>query len=116
VSDANKVRVTGAVLVAVALLFVKISILNVLGAAEHGTDEVIFSRKAIAVIPMFLVLGIFLLVGGQRGIEWGKRAGLERGPDGRISPRVWAIAMALIGVGLGLWYWVEQRLSSLGYQ
>jgi len=114
-NESQQVRFTGGVFVAIGALLTKISILNVLEAAQHHTDIVTFSRKAILMIPLLFICGVFLVVGGKQGIELGNRAGLQRGPDGRISPRLWAIVIPLIGLGLGLQWWVEQRLAALGY-
>jgi hypothetical protein len=114
-NESQQVRLAGGAFVAISAVLTKITILNVFEAARQHASIVSVSAKTIAMIPLLFICGVFLVVGGKQGIELGNRAGLKRGPDGHMSPRLWAVVIALIGLGVGLEWWVEQRLAALGY-
>lgn len=80
-----------------------------LQAARAGAPEVRYQTTIFAIVPLLIVFGLFLLIGGAR---WPYRD-VERQT---LTPAGWTL-MAVVAISAGLsWYWLTSTFAALGYQ
>lgn len=118
-SASTRARLSGAALLGVGLFFIKIAVIDVLAAARAAAGPVTTYLKATLVAPLFIAAGLLLLViGAPPEPKPGSlvlRFVTGHGPDSRLKPLGYAVVFVMIGVGFGLYVWVESELQSLGY-
>jgi hypothetical protein len=115
-----KARLCGAGLLACGLLLLKIGVVDVLDVARSGSASVTTYTKAVIIVPTFVLVGLVLLVIGApsepRPGSWALHFVTGHGPQSRLKPLGYVIVVVLIGLGLGLYQWVQSELAALGYE
>ncbi len=111
----RRTRIPGAVILVAGAVLAKIGILDTLQEAERHEAQTLSLSSTVGLVPAALLLGTVLLLGGGRIVGWGKRLGRERRPDGRRSVAGWLFIGLLLAPGLGLYLWLQHRLTELGY-
>ncbi|CAN5739078.1 hypothetical protein BH11MYX4_BH11MYX4_54610 [soil metagenome] len=104
-------------LVATGLFLTKVSILDVLDAAERHDPSISFSVRAIVVSPIFVILGIVATIASFSKPDPEGRAA-SRLVDQRtrkLSPIGWAVVVGVLAIGGGIFLYVRSRLASYGY-
>ena len=106
-----KWRLIGGLFVAGGVALAWFLALRPLQMAEAGAREISFQPKLFVAAPLAIVLGLFLIAGGEAVGE------LVKGPP--RTPRqhllVWPMfALALAAGGLAYW-WYDARLHALGF-
>jgi hypothetical protein len=112
--SATRVRFSGALLFGMGAILAKIGVLDVLSDARTHQARTLGLSKGVAFIPVFLLLGGLMLVGGANVTGWGKR--FERRPDGSRPPAAWVLGLVLAAPGLALYFWLQKALGDLGYK
>jgi hypothetical protein len=111
----RETRISGAILLVLGVLIAKIDVVDTLREAGRHEAHSLSISSAVGLVPLTLLLGPLMLLGGGRIVGWGKRVGLERRPDGSRSVGGWILFGLIIAPGLVLYFWLEQRLRELGY-
>ncbi|NIJ20974.1 hypothetical protein FHS95_002666 [Sphingomonas naasensis] len=80
-----------------------------LEAARAHAPEVRYQTTIFAIVPLLIVFGLFLLIGGAR---WPYRDVARQ----TLTPAGWAL-MAVVAISAGLsWFWLSSTFTALGYQ
>ena len=115
-----KARLCGAGLLASGLLLLKIGVVDVLDAARTASATVTMYTKAVILAPTLVLVGLLLLVIGAPSEPRPGSLVLHfvtgHGPQSRLKPLGYVIVFVLLGVGLGLYQWVQSELTALGYE
>jgi len=101
--------------VALGLFLLKVGVLDTLRDAERHEASALSISSGVAIVPTVLLLGAWLLIAGPSALGLLRRMGIQRQADGRRPLRGWLSLMALIAPGLLLYFWLQHRLSQLGY-
>ena len=111
-----KTRAAGVALAAIGGFLLKIGFLDVLRDAERGASRVSTSMKAVLVAPMFLLLGLLLVVIGAPGDgSTGIGRHFTNASDRRLKPLGWVLVGVMLLPGLVMYLWLQSRLSELGF-
>lgn len=115
-SAGRRARVGGGIFFAAGLFLLKVSVLDPLRDAERHDASALSISSAVAIVPPVLILGALLLIAGPRAAGVLRRMGIHRQADGRRPLRGWLFLGALVAPGLLLHFWLQHRLSELGYR
>jgi hypothetical protein len=118
-NDDTKVRLGGGVMIGISALLFKIAFLDVLADARRGAGHVSTSMKGLVVAPGFLLLGILLVLMGAPQGRPGRVASWfvdGHGPTSRLKPLGWVAVGIVLAPGFGLYVWLQDQLSALGYR
>jgi len=111
----RRARVGGGTLLAAGLFLLKVGVLDTLRDAEQHDAAELSISSAVAIVPTVLILGAWLLIAGPGATAVLRRMGIQRQADGRRPLRGWIFLIALVAPGLLLYFWLQHRLSELGY-
>jgi hypothetical protein len=112
-----KARGAGVAVAASGAFLLKIGFFDVLRDAEAGATRVSTSMKAVVVAPGFLALGLFLLVFGAPGDgSQGIGRHFSDVSTRKLKPLGWLLVILILLPGLGLYLWLQSRLSELGFE
>ena len=115
-----KARVAGVVFLGIGVLFVKIGVVDVLAQARATSAPVTTYIKVVVIAPMFIALGLLLLVIGAPSEPKPGSLVLHlvtgHGPQSRLEPLGYALVLVFVALGLGLHAWLVNELASLGYE
>ena len=105
-------RLTGLLLFGGGLFGCKLTMYGVIQSAQaQATKSISLSAKLIVVIVVITLIGLIYMVGGRTAVLfWARKKG------GRTRPLQLVLAIALAGVGFGMYWWLEQQLKAMGYQ
>ena len=105
-------RAMGLALIGIGAALAWFFALKPLAEARAGTvAEVSYSIKLFVLAPMVLVLGLFMLLGGER------IAPLVTGPPRTRGQHlvVWPLLIVAAGAGLAGFLWFDGELRALGF-
>ena len=111
-----KARGAGVALAACGAFLLKLGFFNVLHDAESGASSVSTSMKAVLIAPGAIFLGLALLVMGAPG-DGSTRIGrhFTDASTRKLKPLGWLLVILFLLPGLGLYLWLQSRLSELGF-
>lgn len=119
-SPSTKVRLSGAALAGIGVLFIKLCVLDPLANAQRGSASVSLYLKPVIAAPLFILLGLLLVVigwpGAPRAGSFAARFVSGAGRDSRLKPAGYACVMIVVALGLVLYLWVKHELARLGYE
>jgi hypothetical protein len=107
--DDLKHRLGGMALLLLAAASVWAFVVSPLRQAAQGRDSIEFFYTPLLGIGLFLPMGLFLLIAGNR-IPYRDAATYKMKPVG------WAILLVGLALAGGLWWWMEQQFTALGYR
>jgi hypothetical protein len=87
-------------------------IFRVLELARAGVEEVSYSVKGAALGPLFILIGIALLIFGEKGEQ---AISQEKNGKKSLSPIGWVVTGIAIVIGLATYFWFDGELKKLGY-
>lgn len=112
-----KARLGGVGFTACGAFLLKIGFFDVLRDAESGATRVSTSLKAVLIAPGVIVLGLFLLLFGAPGDgSTGIGRHFTDASTRKLKPLGWVLVMFILAPGLGLYLWLQSRLSELGFE
>ena len=85
--------------------------LGPLEAARAGAAEVQIHDKIFLIAPMAMLMGLFVMVGGEPVLESYRRPPRSR----RDHLLVWPMFGLAVLAGLAGWWWIDQQLDAMGY-
>ncbi len=83
--------------------------------AHAGAASISLSMKGSMIVPLALIFGLGLLVGGNRFYLAMHNDPARAQRWGKTSPLGWLLIAASLAAGGGLYYWLQQTLRGLGY-
>lgn len=112
-----KARAGGVGLAACGGVLLKMGFFDVLRDAEAGATSVSTSMKAVLIAPGVVVLGLFLLLFGAPGDgSQGIGRHFTNASTRKLKPLGWVLVIFILLPGLGLYLWLGDRLSELGFK
>ena len=103
-----KQRLGGLAMIAIGVVFAWLAIWRPLQAARAHEPRVDLWMKGVVIVPLGIIFGLALLIGGDR-YEY-------RTADHKNLTRAGWVLFALVAVvAFPLYFWLDGRLTALGY-
>ena len=110
-----KIRLGGLLLILSGLALGYFFIYTPLDEAAQGAKTISTTMKGAVITPMVLVLGIGILIGGERFTTVISNSPEKTKRYGKTSLTGWLVLGIAMLSGFGVYYWLENALKAYGY-